>query len=164
MCPLSLITISDLSFTTPGARTRVSAISAVDRSRWANPLLCASQHPPISLLPRETPERRWWHVTHPSTCGSKNTPSSCKLPSLHAQDVDWIDGETHRPNNHQLSPGGPAHPSWARLRVRIGRAASNSLVFEREALRASASLLCRLLPSPISQCIGQILVYHLTQM
>ena len=158
MCPLSLITISDLSFTTPGARTRVSAISAVDRSRWANPLLCASQHPRANFpSTRETPERRWWHVTHPSA------PFFLQI-ALHAQDIDWIDGETHRPDNHQLSPGGPTHSSWARLRVRIGRAASNSLVFEREALRASASLLCRLLPSPISQCIGQILVYHLTQM
>ena len=161
MCPLSLITISDLSFTTPGASTCVSAISAVDRSRWANALLCASQHPRTNFP--STPGNAGAEMVARDTSFYLR-PSSCKSPSLHAQYVDWIDGETRKPNNHELSPGGPTHPSWARLRVRIGRAASNSLVFEREALRASASLLCRLLPSPISQCIGQILVYHLTQM
>jgi hypothetical protein len=44
-----------------------------------------------------------------------------------------IDDEMRKPNGHLVS-GGPAHPS----RARPGRA---PLIFEREALRASARLL-----------------------
>ena len=79
--------------------------------------------------------------------GSKNPPASIELPALLTQDINWIDGETRVPLHCLFAlGGGPAHLS----RAHLGRA---PLIFDREALRASARLLC------MSSLVFPLIVY-----
>ena len=70
----------------------------------------------------------------------KSPPLSFKSSILHTGDTHWTGDEARRPDDPQFAFGGPAHPS---PRDRLGRV---SLIFDREALRASARLLHRLPP------------------
>ena len=65
--------------------------------------------------------------------GSKNPPASIKLPALLTQDIHWIDGESRVPLHCLFAwgGGGTRPPVASSPRTR-------SLIFDREALRASA--------------------------
>jgi hypothetical protein len=61
-------------------------------------------------------------ATHPRCCSRRfnfKEPSLYfKSPTLHTQDIHWIDNEARGPGDPQLASGGPAHPSRAHLRSR----------------------------------------------
>ena len=88
-------------------------------------------------------------MTHPSrSCclplgRFKEPPFLFQFAHLYVQDINWTGDETRDPDNHQLASGGPSRVSDAH------HALAAPLIFDLEALRASAHLLRRLFPSVI---------------